>query len=41
MDFQWRPQKMRKTKKKKNEKQNLMAHSTLEGKSKIKEELVA
>ena len=41
INFQWRPQKMRKTKKKQNKKQNLMAHSTLEGKTKIKEELVA
>ena len=41
MDFQWRPQKMRKTKKKQNKKQNLMTHSTLEEKTKIKEELVA
>ena len=41
INFQWRPQKMRKTKKKQNKKQNLMAHSTLGGKTKIKEELVA
>ena len=41
MDFQWRPQKMRKTKKKQNKKQNLMTHPTLEEKTKIKEELVA
>ena len=40
MDFQWSPQKMRKTKKKQNEKQNLMTHPTLEEKTKIKEELV-
>ena len=40
-DFQWRPQKMRKTKKKQNKKQNLMTHPTLEEKTKIKEELVA
>ena len=30
MDFQWRPQKMRKTKKKQNKKQNLMTHPTLD-----------
>ena len=41
MDFQWRPQKMKKTKKKQNKKQNLMTHPTLEEKTKIKEELVA
>ena len=41
MDFQWRPQKMKKTKKKQNKKQNLMTHRTLEEKTKIKEELVA
>ena len=41
MDFQWRPQKMRKTEKKQNKKQNLMTHPTLEEKTKIKEELVA
>ena len=41
IDFQWRPQKMRKTKKKQNKKQNLMTHPTLEEKTKIKKELVA
>ena len=41
MDFQWSLQKMRKTKKKQNKKQNLMTHPTLEEKTKIKEELVA
>ena len=41
MDFQWCPQKMIKTKKKQNKKQNLMTHPTLEEKTKIKEELVA
>ena len=39
-DFQWRPQKMRKTKKKQNKKQNLMTHPTLEEKTKIKKELI-
>ena len=41
MDFQWCPQKIIKTKKKQNKKQNLMTHPTLEEKTKIKEELVA
>ena len=41
MDFQWCPQKMRKTKKKQNKKQNLMTHPTLEEKTKTKEKLVA
>ena len=41
MDFQWRPQKMRKTKKKQKKEQNLMTHPTLEEKTKIKEQLVA
>ena len=37
MDFQWRPQKMRKTKKRYNEKQSLMTQPTLEQENKIKE----
>ena len=37
MDFQWRPQKMRKTKKRYNEKQSLMTQPTLEEENKIKE----
>ena len=41
MDLQWRPQKMKKTKKKQNKKQNLITHPTLEEKTEIKEELVA
>ena len=40
MDFQWRPQKMKKTKKKQNKKQNLKTHPTVEEKTKVKEELV-
>ena len=37
VDLQWCPQKMRKTKKKQNKKQNLMTHPTLEEKTKIEE----
>ena len=35
MDFQQRPQKMRKTKKKQNKKQKLMTHPTLEERRKL------
>ena len=37
MDFQWRPQKLRKTKKRYKKKQSLMTQPTLEEKNKIKE----
>ena len=40
MNFYWRSQKLRKTKKKQNKKQNLMTHQTLEEKTKIKDQLL-